>query len=157
MTARKKRCAVVRGYRTAKSDWVPIFESDAITGFDSDGTLGIASAEFPFCPGYLGTITPTLPSQLVVFHVVGRSMEPTLRENDLILADLTVTKPDADGIYLIWKKNCLFVKRLLFSPLADVVHVIADNPLYAPIKCTIPWSEIKAVGRVLLLLTRRLS
>lgn len=69
------------------------------------------------------------PQQLAVVTARGDSMEPTVRDGDILLVDRNVTRISADGIYLIERDNELYCKRLqrLFD---GGVTIMSDNPRY---------------------------
>lgn len=52
------------------------------------------------------------PATLVVVHARGDSMEPTVRDGDILVVDRKVTRLAGDGIYLIERENDLYCKRL---------------------------------------------
>lgn len=69
------------------------------------------------------------PQHLAVVTARGDSMEPTVRDGDILLVDRNVTRISADGIYLIERDNELYCKRLqrLFD---GGVTIMSDNPRY---------------------------
>lgn len=69
--------------------------------------------------------------QLAVVTARGDSMEPTVRDGDILLIDRNVARISADGIYLIERDNELYCKRLqrLFD---GGVTIMSDNPRYEP-------------------------
>jgi phage repressor protein C with HTH and peptisase S24 domain len=71
------------------------------------------------------------PAQLAVVTARGDSMEPTVRDGDILLIDRDAAKIGSDGIYLIERDNQLFCKRLqkLFD---GGVKIMSDNARYAP-------------------------
>jgi phage repressor protein C with HTH and peptisase S24 domain len=56
-------------------------------------------------------------------------MKPTLRSSDTILLDRSATKPDREGIYLLFMNGVLLVKRLQALP-GKIIKVVSDNPAY---------------------------
>ncbi|MBF0162590.1 MAG: LexA family transcriptional regulator [Magnetococcales bacterium] len=95
------------------------------------------------------------PRALALVNVVGDSMEPTLKERDLLLLDrrgFTRTDPGpsahSDGIYVILRGEELVVKRLQFG-FDGSVHIQSDNPIYAPQTLSTERAQtLQIVGRV---------
>lgn len=86
---------------------------------------------------------------LYLINVEGESMEPTLRQGNVILvnhADNTVTR---DGIYVLRIGDSLLVKRLQRLPNA-IIKVISDNPTYPPYDIDLSdnsGNEVAIIGR----------
>jgi phage repressor protein C with HTH and peptisase S24 domain len=86
---------------------------------------------------------------LYLINVEGESMEPTLRQGNVILvnhADNTVTR---DGIYALKIGDSVLVKRLQRLP-NSIVKVTSDNPVYQPFDIDLSdnsSSEISIIGR----------
>lgn len=88
------------------------------------------------------------PSQLRIMHVEGDSMEPTLRDGDTVLVDMTRCAPNPPGIFVLDDGMGLVAKRLEHIPNSDppAVRVISDNRVYSPYERTA--GEINIVGRI---------
>ncbi len=117
----------------------------------SAGAGGIADIEergrpFAFDPALLREIGARPTSQLSVIRVSGDSMEPTLRDRDDILVDLSVTTPAPDAIHVLSLDDLLMVKRLVRD--GDRWIVRSDNPAYADIDDFDP-AALRIIGRVL--------
>lgn len=69
------------------------------------------------------------PQNLAVVSARGDSMEPTVRDGDILLVDRNVTRISADGIYLIERDNELYCKRLQ-RKFDGGVTIMSDNPRY---------------------------
>lgn len=69
--------------------------------------------------------------RLALIEVHGDSMEPTLKNSDLVLVDLRTPEDPVDGIYVIQHRGNLFVKRLQYCINGDV-SIRSDNPAYMP-------------------------
>ncbi|MEO5340639.1 MAG: helix-turn-helix domain-containing protein [Magnetococcus sp. MYC-9] len=76
-------------------------------------------------------------NELALVHVVGDSMEPTLKEGDLLLLDRRGFSPLGpvrsarnDALYVLLRNGELIVKRLQFG-FDGSVTVQSDNPVYA--------------------------
>lgn len=77
------------------------------------------------------------PRELALVHVCGDSMEPTLKEGDLLLLDrrgfsqLGLSRPvRSDAVYVLLREDALVVKRLQFG-FDGSVTIQSDNPAYA--------------------------
>jgi phage repressor protein C with HTH and peptisase S24 domain len=70
-------------------------------------------------------------STLVMVTARGDSMEPTVRDGDILLVDRNVARLSGDGIYLMERDNDLFCKRLQ-KGFDGGVTIMSDNTRYAP-------------------------
>ncbi|MEO5351350.1 MAG: helix-turn-helix domain-containing protein [Magnetococcus sp. YQC-3] len=92
---------------------------------------------------------------LALIHVLGDSMEPTLKEGDLLLLDRRGYMPSgagrtarSDAIYVLLRGEELVVKRLQFG-FDGSVTVQSDNPIYATQLIPAEKSPgVQVVGRV---------
>ncbi|MGC6328723.1 S24 family peptidase [Rhizorhabdus sp. FW153] len=117
----------------------------------SAGPGGVADIEergrpFAFDPALLKEIGARRTSRLSVIRVSGESMEPTLRDRDDILVDLSATTPIPDAIHVLSLDDLLMVKRLVHD--GDSWIVRSDNPDYADIDDFDP-AALRIIGRVL--------
>lgn len=89
------------------------------------------------------------PSSLAIVTAKGDSMEPTVRDGDILLVDISVHSTAIDGIHLIERDGDLFCKRL--QPLhAGGLRVVSDNEHYLPQELTAAEAEaVRVVGRVI--------
>ena len=71
------------------------------------------------------------PDRLAVISVTGDSMEPFLRNNDLILIDLSACTIESNSVYVLKSDGDLIVKRVQKKVDGGVV-VKSDNPAYDP-------------------------
>lgn len=69
------------------------------------------------------------PQHLVLITAVGDSMEPAIRDGDLLLVDTSVQRILDDAIYVIAKGEALVVKRL-HQFFGGAIMIKGDNPLY---------------------------
>ncbi len=81
---------------------------------------------------------------LLLIEVAGDSMAPTIRDSDLILADLAEPRFKQDGIYLLRHEDGLAVKRIQRRPDGKLL-VRSDNPKYEPIVA----ATVGVIGRVI--------
>lgn len=89
---------------------------------------------------------------VAAFPVQGDSMEPTLREGDVVFVDTRHRRPSPPGVYALADEfGGLIVKRLeiVSSPRdeAILVNIISDNPRHAP--RTLELDDLRIVGRVI--------
>lgn len=84
---------------------------------------------------FLNTIIPN--SKIVSVKVVGDSMEPEIKENDILLVELIEQKPfvKTDGIYLIRYGDIIQIKKVQFLGNGEVV-LISLNKDYPPVNPT---------------------
>ena len=86
----------------------------------------------------------TSTRDLLLIEVSGDSMAPTIRDSDLILADLAEPRFKQDGIYLLRHESGLAVKRIQRRPDGKLL-VRSDNPKYEPIVA----ATVGVIGRVI--------
>ena len=103
-----------------------------------------------FSERYLRETVHTPPGNLLTIEARGDSMEPTIRDGDLMLIDVSPDQPLETGkLYVIRVAEELQVKRLQHR-LDGGVAVLSDNPRYAPE--LIPRADLEnlhILGRVL--------
>lgn len=90
-------------------------------------------------------ITFARPQDVKQMRVIGDSMEPTIRDGDFILVDVSHNSFDVDGIYLIRMVNGLAVKRLQAG--LSEVKIHSDNKRYEPI--TAKHGDVYIIGKVI--------
>lgn len=90
------------------------------------------------------------PDNIKMLRVSGDSMEPTLKDGDWILADISRKSPDSDGIYLLQLSTGLAVKRLQGSITPDTIIIKSDNPVYNPENANL--KDVIILGRVIYIL-----
>jgi phage repressor protein C with HTH and peptisase S24 domain len=69
------------------------------------------------------------PKHSALINAVGDSMEPTLREGDLILVDLRQCQVHDDAVYVLRLDDRLMAKRLQRN-FDGAVFIMSDNPVY---------------------------
>jgi phage repressor protein C with HTH and peptisase S24 domain len=72
------------------------------------------------------------PSELVLIRARGDSMEPTIRDGDMLLVDIAPKHWKEDGIYVLTIEERLMVKRVQFRP-GGALEVVSDNKAYVPL------------------------
>jgi len=107
--------------------FVPLYDVKAAAGAGYiNGTENIKDF-LAFKTSWIKNILKSVVNDLFLIHSIGDSMEPTLKEGDIILGDKgKITRKS--GIYIIKEGSELSIKRLQF--LEDSVTVISDNQFY---------------------------
>ncbi len=89
----------------------------------------------------------TTVGNLRLLFVRGDSMEPTLHDGDIILADMARVEPHPPGIFVLFDGLGLVVKRLEYiATEPGSVRILSDNPQYGAYER--PLSEARIIGRV---------
>jgi len=101
---------------------------------------------------WLRAVTSAAPDRLKMVRVAGDSMEPTLRDGDWLLIDISQNRPAREGIYALQADGTAWVKRLSVNLRDRAVKVISDNPLYPP--QDLPADQVKVIGRVVWMVGR---
>jgi len=87
---------------------------------------------------------------LVVITISGDSMEPTLRDQAIVLVDTSHQVAARDGIYVLRNEFALFAKRIAMDYGEGGIKILSDNPIYAPV--AVPkeaMGNIQVVGKVI--------
>lgn len=87
------------------------------------------------------------PEAMVLFDVMGASMEPEIKHGDTVLVDTAQTRVLAHGVYAVGLEDTVLVKRLQKVP--GALMLLSDNRDYSPI--TLRGDEMetcRVLGRV---------
>jgi len=84
-------------------------------------------------------------------NVIGESMEPTLKEGNVVFIDKSNKNIQKGGIYILLTQNGLFIKRVLCK-IDGSCDIISDNPSY-PVE-NIPSGFFEVVGKAVGLLSK---
>lgn len=76
----------------------------------------------------------------------GDSMEPTIRNGDLLLVDHSIDRIVDEGIYVVSFDNLVLVKRLLLGDARGALVLKSDNPSYVPQVRNA--GDVRVIGRV---------
>ncbi|GFK94015.1 putative HTH-type transcriptional regulator [Fundidesulfovibrio magnetotacticus] len=88
-------------------------------------------------------------SQMRLMRVSGDSMEPTLRDEDVVLIDLSQTEVYTGKIYAVGIDEEIVVKRLDKKP-GKLVLVSDNRQFYPPLEVTLhEGSNVRLLGRVI--------
>lgn len=93
-------------------------------------------------------LTITSPANLAVLSAYGDSMAPTFSDGDILLVDTGVTEIKLDAVYVLARREELFIKRV--QRRIDGAFVIkSDNPLYdAYVVQDVEAEQLRILGRV---------
>ena len=86
---------------------------------------------------------------LVSIQAEGDSMEPTIRDGDVLIVDTSVTDVENSRVYIVDVNSKLLVKRIQLR-LDGSLTIKSDNPRYEP-ETILPsdQSPIRIVGQVI--------
>lgn len=108
---------------------IPRFEMRAAAGSESLAESEHALDYVRF-PSYLLRRTVTVePSQLVLIQATGVSMEPTIRDGELLFVDASVTEIEEQGVYVVVIDGEVSVRWVQRRPGGGLV-IRSDNPSY---------------------------
>lgn len=102
----------------------------------------------PFRVTWLRTLGAPHPEDLIVGHVEGDSMEPTLLDGDQVLIDRRRRELTRDGIYAYRIGDGLNVKRISIDPSSRFVTITSDNARY-PTHPGVNPDTLDVIGRVI--------
>lgn len=133
---------------TAGAALVPVFNVHASAG--NGATVGYPEEiidRLAFPPGYLRSITSSSPANLAVIMVKGRSMEPTLRDDDVVMIDSSKRDLSFEGIFVIRDGgDALLVKRISRASRRGHILLVSDNPQHPAVERSL--ADIEVIGKV---------
>lgn len=96
------------------------------------------------------------PRNLRLLDARGPSMEPTFKDGDVLIVDVGITEVKLDAVYVMSKKDELFVKRLTRHPVRDGVLVMtSDNKDHPPFEIDVERDGFRLEGLVLMVWNAR--
>lgn len=104
--------------------------------------------QLAFPPEYLRRITSTPSRDLAIISVKGDSMEPTLKDGDVVMVDRTKTSAAFDGLFVLRFDGALHVKRLARTGTPGMVLIRSDNIANYP-SYEMAVQDVEVVGKVL--------
>ncbi|MBR8461501.1 helix-turn-helix transcriptional regulator [Campylobacter sp. faydin G-24] len=131
---------------TPKTIYVPFFKDGAVSAGFGSGNDDMGDYELlPFNPQDLRIMFNVSPNAKIgIIPCFGNSMEPTIKESDLVVFSSNQIDIIEGAIYVCRYDNELFVKRIKKRP---TLQLISDNKDYEPI--TIEENLfIEIIGRV---------
>ncbi len=84
-------------------------------------------------------------------NVIGESMEPTLKEGNVVFIDKSKKDIQKGGVFVLLTENGLFIKRVLYK-IDGSCDIISDNPSYPT--DNIPNGFFEVVGKAVGLLSK---
>ncbi len=129
---------------------LPVYDAAASAGPGAEAEDAAPIHRLAFRADWLRRMTRADLSQLAVIAVDGDSMEPTLRQGDNVLVDLSQNRPGLkDGIYVLRTDGGLQVKRVAVHPITGRVTIISDNREHYPSYTDLAPEGIAVLGRVI--------
>ena len=126
---------------------VPILDVEASAGGGAYIDEELFSGSYAFSRAWIED-RKLKPSQLAIIGVKGDSMEPELKNRDLILLNKEVRILDYNSVYAVQYSETLYVKRIQQRP-GGRIRLISTNKIYDPIDIDNPDEEgLRVVGRV---------
>ena len=107
--------SIIEGIPDSEFDYVRKVKAQLGAGA-SLVTSGEDDGRYAFRKHFLRSVLNVPTKNLVLFDVVGDSMEPVLRQGDTVLVDTSCTKPHDGEIFAIRVGKELMVKRVSFEP-----------------------------------------
>ena len=116
----------------------------AFNGFDMSSPVSISRG---FLRSYFGI---SAAKGMHIINVVGDSMDPTLKNGEMIFINPVENEGFRDGgVYVIMCGDAILVKRVMQHPITKEYTLISDNPEVEDISLTMDESsDCKFVGRV---------
>jgi plasmid maintenance system antidote protein VapI len=111
--------------------------------YRAEGVAGEWSIPRPVVTGLLRAA----PKDILVFEVIGDSMEPRLKQGDRVFVDKRMTFPNPEGIFVLWDGYSVVVKQLQIVHKSDPLklRVLSLNPQYEPYEVLA--DEVNIIGR----------
>ena len=108
---------------------VPKVKATLCAGGGSMELEAVHVAEHPLPHSWLSRLGQ--PSAMVFMDVIGNSMEPGVRDGDMVLVDQSCTDMTPKTILAVGYEDAIYLKRLEKRP--NGLAMLSDNPDYAPI------------------------
>ena len=127
---------------------VPMVELKVSAGPGEDWASGAFTGEKLYIPKRVARRYPS-NSVFAGALVDGDSMEPTLHDGEPVVFVKNFIK--GDGIYVLAVNGELFVKRLEFNRILNVLRIISDNPKYPPTELSSDMQDsVRILGKVVI-------
>lgn len=129
------------------ADLVPVYNVAASAGYGAlIGTEEIVD-KLAFPPGYLRRITSANQKNLAIIGVKGDSMIPTLKDDDVVMVDMSKTDLSFEGLFVLRDGgDSLLVKRISRGPRRGTVLLVSDNRAYPQMERDV--ADVDVVGKV---------
>lgn len=129
------------------SKLVPVFDLAASAGNGAIAEYESIAYSLAFPPEYLTRVTRSHPKNLAIISVKGDSMEPILKDDDIVMVDVSKRNVGYDGMFVLRHFDVIKVKRLRLSPDRQTITLVSNNPNYQPEDW--PVEDIEIIGRVI--------
>jgi phage repressor protein C with HTH and peptisase S24 domain len=127
---------------------VPVYAVHASAGPGAINETEDIAVKLAFPRGYLRHLTRSATENLAIIGVKGDSMIPTLKDDDVVMLDMTKTDLSYDGLFVIRDGgDALLVKRIGRASRRGYIMIISDNPHVPPVERA--QSEIEVIGKVI--------
>lgn len=141
--------APARRDRASEETTIPIYNVFASAG---PGAIVSSSEEIvdqlAFPPGYLRHVTKSNPRDLAIIGVKGDSMIPTLKDDDLVMLDMSKKDLSYEGLFVIRDGGeALLVKRIGRATRRGFVMIISDNRNVPAVERAI--EDVEVLGKVI--------
>lgn len=107
---------------------VPKVQAKLCAGGGSFELEAVPVAEHPLPYTWLSRMGN--PNAMVFMDVIGNSMEPGIRDGDMVLVDQSHKETTTKSILAVGYEEAIYIKRL--EKRTDSLIMISDNPEYAP-------------------------
>ena len=129
--------------------FIPLLNISASAGYGELIQEKEATKDFiAFSKKWLNNITVTSPEHLMLFTIVGDSMEGEFSNGDLVLINDTLNDLSKDGIYVVCIDDKLYIKILQRIP-GNKVQILSKNTKYAPYTIDLNTEYFKIIGKVI--------
>lgn len=108
---------------------VPKVRATLCAGGGSFELEAVPVSEYPLPRAWLSRMGS--PNEMVFMDVIGNSMEPGIRDGDMVLVDQSRTDVSPKAILAVGYDEAIFIKRLEKRP--SGVVMLSDNPDYDPV------------------------
>jgi len=126
---------------------IPVYDVAASAGNGSIVEYEPIADQLAFPRDYLKKLTKSDPRNLAIISVKGDSMEPTLKDDDIVLLDASKTSLHFDGLFVLRFGDALHVKRVTRSAKYGFITILSDNQTYPPQEHAA--DDVAVIGKVL--------
>lgn len=126
---------------------IPVYDVSASAGDGAVVEYEPIADQLAFPRDYLKKLTKSNPRNLAIISVKGDSMEPTLKDDDIVLLDASKTSLHFDGLFVLRFGDALHVKRVTRSARQGFITILSDNSTYPPQEHAA--GDVAVIGKVL--------
>lgn len=109
---------------------VPKVKAILCAGGGSFELEAVSVSEHPLPRAWLSRLGSA--NSMVFMDVIGNSMEPGIRDGDMVLVDQSAAEPTAKSILAVGFEDAIYIKRL--EKHSGGFLMLSDNPDYSPIQ-----------------------